>query len=206
VRDPHNLTQCAHPSTVAGAGNGAAGGDLLPRAFHIRAAGLAAVISLAVLSGCGGAKHAESGTKTRFAAAADGICADHLQQVMNLLNNEPPLASSSQQASEMEATFQIISGTIGRLEALGAAPNPRAESFGDYVKTLKARASLYRLEEEAVLHRDTRTALVMQRRILQIDNRGDGAARRYGLKVCGISPVDAAKALDLGGGTGGGTP
>ena len=179
---------------------------MLPRAFHIRAAGLAALISLAVLSGCGGAKHADGGPKTRFAAAADGICADHLQQVMDLLNSQPALATSRQQASEMEATFQIISGTVGRLEALGAAPDPHAESFGDYVKTLKARASLYRLEEEAVLHRDTRTALGMERRIIQVDTRGDGAARRYGLKVCGISPVDAARALDLGGGTGGATP
>lgn len=175
---------------------------MLPPAFHTRAAGLAALLSLAVLSGCGGAKHAESGEKTHFARAADAICADHLQNVMDLLNSEPTLGSSRQQASELEATFQIISGTITRLEGLGTAPGPRAGAFADYVKTLKARASLFRLEEEATLHRDTRGALGMQRRITQIDTEGDGAARRYGLKVCGISPVDAAKALDLGGGTG----
>jgi hypothetical protein len=178
----------------------------VPRAFHIRAAGLAALISLAVLCGCGGAKHTNSTSKTRFTAAADGICADHLQNVMDLLNNQPPLASSEQHASELETTFQIISGTISRLEGLGSAPDPRSEAFAAYVKTLKARASLFRLEEEALLHRDTRTALGMQRRIVQVDTEGDGAAHRYGLKVCGISPVEAAKALDLGGGTGGATP
>lgn len=180
----------------------------MPHAFHIRAAGLAALISLAVLSGCGGGNPGDSGPKKRFARAADGICADHLQNVMDLLNSEPAALSLSaqQQASELEQTFQIISGTITRLEALGTAPGPHAEAFADYVKTLKARASLYRLEEEAFIHRDTRTALRMQRRILQIDTEGDGAAQRYGLKVCGISPVDAAKALDLGGGTAKATP
>jgi hypothetical protein len=174
--------------------------------FHTRAAGLAALLSLAVLSGCGGTNHADNASKTRFAAQADGICADHLQRVMDLLNSEPALGTSRQQASELEATFQIISGTILRLERLGSAPDPHADAFAAYVKTLKARASLYRLEEEAFIHRDTRTALGMKRRITQIDTQGDGAARRYGLKVCGISPVDAARALDLGGGRGGGTP
>jgi hypothetical protein len=178
----------------------------VPRAFEIRAAALAALILVTVLSGCGGSGRAGSGAKNQFAAAADGICADHLQNVMDLLSNEPALASSRQQASQLEATYQILTGTIGRLEGLGAAPGPQAAAFGEYVKTLKARASLYRLEEEAFLHRDTRTALGMQRRITQIDTEGDGAARRYGLRVCGLTPVEAAKALDLGGGTAQATP
>jgi len=171
----------------------------VPRAFDIRAAGLAALILMIVLAGCGGSKRPDSPEKVRFTRAADSVCADHLQNVIDLLGNEPSLPTSRQQASELEATYRIISGTIGRLQGLGTAPGPRADAFGEYLKTLKARASLYRLEEEAFLHQDTPTALGMRRRISQIDSQGDGAARRYGLRVCGISAVDAVKALDLGG-------
>jgi hypothetical protein len=168
------------------------------RALKIQLAGLATLAALLFASGCGGSKSADSDSKQRFAASADRICGDHLQSVIGLLSDEPPLLTAQQAASRSESTYQIINVTIGRLEALGDPPNPHGRDFREYLKTLRARAALYRLTEEAELHRDVATATRMQKRISQIDTVGDGAARRYGLRVCGISTVDAARALDLG--------
>ena len=101
-----------------------------------------------------------------------------------------------QQAAQDEGLYEIIDRSIQRLEALGPPPEPRAAAFGGYVKTMKARASLYRLTSIAFLKRDTVFALQLENRITQIDGQGDQYAHTYGLRVCGSGLRDLAKAFD----------
>ena len=88
-----------------------------------------------------------------------------------------------------------MSTSISGLEGLGRAPDPSGDAFRGYVKTLKARASLYRLAGVAEAHRDAEFAVQMQRRVDQIDALGDGYAHGYGLRICGIGARDATKGL-----------
>jgi hypothetical protein len=98
-------------------------------------------------------------------------------------------------AAQDGGTYRIMDNTIRRLEALGPPPGPAAAAFAHYLKTLKARAALYRLTGMAELQRDERYAGLFQRRVTQIDSLGDQAAHRYGLHVCGATPGELAKAL-----------
>jgi hypothetical protein len=89
--------------------------------------------------------------------------------------------------------------SIASLEGLGPAPNPGREAFTGYVKTMKARAALYRLTSVAFQHHDTVTALGFEKRVGEIDSQGDAYAHSYGLHICGSGLPDLAKAFDAAG-------
>jgi hypothetical protein len=98
-------------------------------------------------------------------------------------------------AAQDEGTYRIIDNTIQHLEALGPPPGPTAAAFAHYLKSLKARAALYRLTGMADRQRDNLDAAWFQHRVDQIDNLGDQNAHRYGLHICGATPGELAKAL-----------
>jgi hypothetical protein len=158
-------------------------------------AALVVVALGAAVSGCRKSHHDQPGTKNRFVNSADQICAQHLQATLALLAREETGNQWRRGAVRNEGLFRIIATSVQRLEGLGTAPNPHGEAFRSYVKTLKARASLYRLEGVADLHRDAVFAVRMERRVAQIDTLGDGYAQSYGLRICGIGARDATKGL-----------
>jgi hypothetical protein len=163
--------------------------------------GLAVVCALVLCCavGCGKTGAGGGAAKRQFVAAADRVCATHVRAVMTFLNQREGGPAWQQQASQDEGLFQIIAGSIQRLEGLGPAPGPRGASFAGYVKTLKARASLYRLTSIAFLNRDTVFALSLENRITDIDTQGDRFAHDYGLSICGTGVRDVSKAFDAAG-------
>jgi hypothetical protein len=160
-----------------------------------RYAALAALALVLAVTSCSPRSHHRSGVKEQFVNSADQICADHLSAVLDWLGQPRTGSSYRRLATQDEGIFRIMSASIGRLEQLGPAPGPAGDAFGGYVKTLKARASLYRLAGVAELHRDALFAAQMQRRVDQIDTLGDGYAHSYGLRICGIGARDATKGL-----------
>jgi hypothetical protein len=127
--------------------------------------------------------------------SADQICAQHLEATLALLGRNGRGTNFRQDAARNEGIYQILASSIQRLEALGTAPDPRGESFRSYVKTLKARASLYRIAGVADLHHDAVVAAQMVQRVGEIDTLGDGYAQRYGLRICGIGAKQATQGL-----------
>ena len=157
------------------------------------------VAAALLLAGCAGG-HATRSTATgeakdRFVNSADQICAQHLEATLALLGRDERGSEWRRQATRNEGIYEILATSIQRLEALGAAPDPRGSAFRSYVKTLKARASLYRIEGVADLHHDLVTAAQMERRVGEIDSLGDGYAQRYGLRICGIGAKQATQGL-----------
>jgi hypothetical protein len=169
-------------------------------ASRVRSPGLAllCVLVLGVL-GCGKTGADNSGAKGRFVSAADQVCAKHLRAVMTFLGQSEPGSLPQQDAAQDEGIYQIMAGSIQRLEGLGPAPGPHGEAFAGYVKTLKARASLYRLTSIAFLKQDTVFALRLENRITDIDHQGDRFAHRYGLRICGTGLPDLKRAFDAAG-------
>jgi hypothetical protein len=157
---------------------------------------VAAVVLL--LAGCSGGHSKSSAAadpKNQFVNSADQICAQHLEATLDFLRRQKLSASFRVQAARNEGIYEIIATSIQRLEALGTAPDPQGDSFRSYVKTLKARASLYRIAGVADLHHDPVTAAQMERRVGEIDSVGDGYAQRYGLRICGIGAKQATQGL-----------
>lgn len=159
-------------------------------------------LALLALAGCGQDRDSKHGTsarpravKSEFALAADRICTAHLETMLEWLRQPHTGNAWQRQAAQDEGTYRIMDNTIQRLEALGAAPGPTAGAFAQYIKTLKARAALYRLTGIADLQGDNLDAARFQHRLAQIDNLGDRDAHRYGLHICGATPGDLAKAL-----------
>jgi hypothetical protein len=162
----------------------------------------AALLALLALVGCGQAGNANRGPsvraradKSEFTRAADRICTAHLETVLEWLRQPHRGNAWQRRAAQDEGTYRIMDNTIQRLEALGPAPGPTAAAFADYVKTLEARAALYRLTGMADLQRDNLAASRFQHRVDQINNVGDQDARRYGLQICGATLGELAKAL-----------
>jgi hypothetical protein len=169
-----------------------------PRTSAPCRAALAVVIALALLAsaGCGPAPHNQGDpAKASFVLAADRICAEHFETVMSWI--EQPRAGDAWQqvAVENEGLYQIIAHTVRRLTLLRRPPDPNGEVFLGYVKTLKARAVLFRLMSMADLKRDTEFALRLQRRVGEIDSIGDRDAHQYGLRICGTSARDLGQAF-----------
>ena len=156
---------------------------------------LVALAAVLTVAGCGSHHSKGTGVKNGFVYSADEICADHLQAMLSWLDQPRAGDSYRQAATEDEGIYRIIAGSVERLENLGPAPDPQGDAFRGYVKTLKARASLYRLAGVAELHRDGLFAIRMERRVSQIDVLGDGYAHRYGLRICGIGAREATKGL-----------
>jgi hypothetical protein len=153
------------------------------------------------LGGCGGTAGRGGGSaKSHFAAAADRICASHLKAVMNWLDQPGDAADQTRQnAIQDEGIYEIMNRSISRLEDLGQAPGPHRDAFGGYVKTLKARAALYRLTSVAFFNQDTIFAIQLEKRISQIDAQGDREAHAYGLQICGTDFQDVGKAFKAAG-------
>jgi hypothetical protein len=147
------------------------------------------------LTSCSPRSHHASPVKEQFVNSADRICADHLQAVLDWLGQPQSGTNYQRLATQDEGIFRIMSTSISRLEALGRPPDPAGDAFRGYVKTLKARATLYRLAGVAELHRDAVFAVRMQRKVDEIDTLGDGYAHSYGLRICGIGARDATKGL-----------
>ena len=127
--------------------------------------------------------------------SADQICAQHLEATLAFLGRQSVSDSFRSQATRNEGIYEILATSIQRLEALGTAPEPQGDLFRNYVKTLKARASLYRIEGVADMHHDLVTAAQMERRVGEIDTLGDGYAQKYGLRICGIGAKQATQGL-----------
>jgi hypothetical protein len=162
----------------------------------------ATLLALLALAGCGqggGANREPSvrspAVKSEFTRAADRICTAHLETMLGWLRRPHRGNSWQRRAAQDDGTYRIMANTIQRLEALGSAPGPTAAAFADYVKTLKARAALYRLTGMADRQRDNLSASQFQHRVEQINNLGDQDAHRYGLHICGATLGDLAKAL-----------
>lgn len=155
---------------------------------------------LFALAGCGQAhdKHRAAvgphtnSTKAEFILAADEICTRHLGTALAWLGKRPTGSVWQQRAIQDEGIYRIIAATITRLQGLGSPPGPMADAFTGYVKTLKARAVLYRLISIADQRHDPSSAARLQQRVVQIDLIGDRDADRYGLRICGSGPRDIA--------------
>jgi hypothetical protein len=168
---------------------------------------LAVGLVLLGLAGCGQGRdkstsrvpaHIES-SKAGFIVAADRICAHHLDTVLAWLETPQTGSAWHQRATEDQGIYRIVAATITRLQGLGSPPGPTAEAFADYVKTLKARAVLYRLTSMADQRRDRSFAARLQQRVVQIDMIGDRDAHRYGLLICGSGPRDIAPPVEQAG-------
>jgi hypothetical protein len=159
--------------------------------------GLAAMAVVLALAGCsvGHSRNDASDARNRFVNSADQICAQHLEATLALLGREEHGSEWRRQATRNEGIYEILATSIQRLEALGTAPDPQGDAFRSYVKTLKARASLYRIAGVADLHRDAVMAARMEQRVGEIDTLGDGYAQKYGLRICGIGAQKATEGL-----------
>src|SRR5262249_34098543 len=132
--------------------------------------GLVVLFALMLVAvGCGKGSKAEGPAKSRFVNAADQVCLAHVRAMRARLEPAGSGAAWQQQAVQDEGIYEIMDRSIQRLEGLGPAPGPNGDSFGGYLKTLKARASLYRLTSVAFMNRDTVFALRLEKRIGQID-------------------------------------
>lgn len=159
------------------------------------------------LAGCGQARHENSSPtvtrtgpgKAAFIVAADQVCARHLDTVMAWLEKPQTGSMLQQRATQDEGIYRIIAATITRLQELGSPPGPTANSFAGYLKTLEARAVLYRLTSMADQRRDRSFAARLQQRVDQIDVIGDRDAYRYGLRICGSGPRAIAPPVGQGG-------
>src|SRR5436305_10602313 len=127
---------------------------------------------LLTLGGCGGARDGGGPAKHAFVTGADHVCLDHARAVMDWLNQSRRGAPWRQQASQDEGLYEIIDTSIKRLRSLGPPPGPHGAAFDGYVKTLKARAALYRLTSVAFLNRDTIFAMRIETRIKSLDSLG----------------------------------
>jgi hypothetical protein len=154
---------------------------------------------LLILGGCGSAKDGGGPAKRAFVKGADEVCTAHVRAVMTWLDQPQRGASWRQEASQDEGLYEIIDGSIRRLEALGEAPGPNDAAFDDYLATMEARAALYRLTSAAFFKRDPVSASRFESRIKSVDARGDRDAHTYGLRVCGTGLKDVAKAFDAAG-------
>jgi hypothetical protein len=132
-------------------------------------------------------------TKADFVAAADRICDAHLQTVFAWLERLPTSRGWQRLAVRDAGIYRIIAGTVQRLEALGPAPGAHAGAFIEYVRTLKARAALYRLTNMADRQRHRAFLRRLHRAVKEIDSIGDAAAHRYGLRICGAGLRDLAR-------------
>lgn len=162
-------------------------------------AACALLIALAGCGGGGGTRNAGNPAKGGFIAGADEVCADHLRAMMTWLNQRQAGPDWRQQAAQDEGVYEIMARSIRSLEGLGPAPGPGMQAFAGYLKTLKARASLFRLTSVAFQRRDTVSALGFERRVKEIDAQGDRYAHSYGLRICGSGLPDLAKAFDAAG-------
>lgn len=154
---------------------------------------------LLILGGCGSTKDGGGPAKRAFVKGADEVCTDHARAVMTFLTQRQTGASWRQEANQDEGLYEIIDGSIKRLESLGEPPGPDDAAFDDYLSTMEARAALYRLTSVAFLNRDTVSALRFESRIKSVDAQGDRDAHTYGLRVCGTGLKDVAKAFDAAG-------
>jgi hypothetical protein len=118
---------------------------------------------------------------------------------MTWLDHRGSGAAWQQQAVQDEGIYEIMGRSIGRLEALGPAPGPNDAAFAGYVKTLKARASLYQLTSMAFEDRNTIFALQLEQRISSINASGDRYAHTYGLQICGTGIQDVGRAFNAAG-------
>ncbi len=164
------------------------------------AVGCALVVALGGCAGSGGgAKSAGNPAKAGFIKGADDVCTMHLRTMMSWLGQPQAGPNWRQQAVQDEGVFEIMNRSIHNLEALGTPPGPGGPAFTGYMKTLKARAALFRLTSVAFQHRDTTSALGFEQRVKEIDAQGDRYAHRYGLHVCGTGLPDVAKAFKAAG-------
>jgi len=154
---------------------------------------------LLTLGGCAGGGGSGGSAKGEFVAGADRVCASHVRAVMTVLNQPRAGAPSEQQAAQDEGIYEILDLSVHRMDALGSPPNPDGAAFYGYVRTLKARAALFRLTSVAFLNRDTLSALRFENRIRDIDVLGDRDAHSYGLRICGTGLADLAKAFSAAG-------
>jgi hypothetical protein len=169
----------------------------LGRIAHAALTALVVIAVAMVVGGCRRSDHPKvtAAAKSRFVNSADEICSEHLQAMLSLLGRQERGNQWRRGATRNEGIYRIMATSIQRLEELGTAPDPHGDAFRSYVKTLKARASLYRLAGVAELHRDAVFALQMEKRVAQIDSVGDGYAQSYGLRICGIGAREATKGL-----------
>lgn len=130
--------------------------------------------------------------KAAYIVAADRVCARHLDTILAWLEKPQTGNAWQQRATQNEGIYRIMAATITRLEDLGSPPGPTAEAFAGYMKTLKARAVLYRLTGMADQRRDRSFAARLQQRVGEIDMIGDRDAHRYGLRICGSGLRDIA--------------
>jgi hypothetical protein len=157
--------------------------------------GAVAALVLLAMAACGAVRDESGSPKPDFVLAADRICDAHLKNMLSWLEQRHGGQQWLRLAVQHEGTYGIIAHTIHRLESLGLAPGPNANAFAGYVKTLKARAALYRLASMAEVLRDSPFARRLQQRLEQVDALGDGYARRYGLRICGASLRDLAQKM-----------
>jgi hypothetical protein len=137
--------------------------------------------------------------KAVFIVAADQVCARHLDTVLAWLEKPQTGNVWQQRATQNGGIYRIMATTITRLQGLGSPPGPTAEAFAGYLKTLEARAVLYRLTSMADQGRDRSFAARLQQRVLQIDMIGDRDAYRYGLRICGSGPRNIAPPVEQAG-------
>jgi hypothetical protein len=167
---------------------------------------LLVALTLCALAGCGQVRNANAparaaftnSAKAQFILAADRICAGHFETVLAWLRQPRTGDRWQRRAARDEGIYHITGHTIQRLETLGPPPGLTAGAFTGYVKTLKARADLYRLTSMADLQRDRLLVVRLQRNVDQVDSIGDHDAHRYGLRICGIGPRALATAPSVG--------
>ena len=169
--------------------------SLAPRGLVLLAVGSV----LLGLGGCGQGHENSSATAARtdpakagFIIAADQVCARHLDTILAWLENPQTGDVWKQRATQSEGIYRIMTATIARLQRLGSPPGPTADAFAGYLKTLQARAVLYRLTSTAEQERDQSFAARLQQRVVDLDVIGDREAHHYGLRICGSGLRDIA--------------
>jgi hypothetical protein len=206
VVDRHSITWISYaPLTERGRGRRSRFSVPRPRVSSAQALVLLAVSSVLLgLAGCGQARDEHSSVsparvdpaKAGFIVAADQVCARHLDTILAWLEKPQTGSLWQQSAAQNEGIYRIMAATITRLQGLGSPPGPTADAFAGYLKTLKARAVLYRLTSMADQRRDRSFAARLQQRVDQIDTIGDRDASRYGLRICGSGAREIAPPVE----------
>ena len=119
--------------------------------------------------------------RARFIARGDAICADYRRQESEARKQNT--GEKEEQVRYLSTVASLVSESVERLKALGAAPGDKGK-FDAYVAKLEELAGHVRRFRDAIAN-DDRSYAQEARRVSETSAEARRIAREYGFQVCG---------------------